>query len=441
MGDGTTIIALSSGQGVAGVAVLRVSGPLARHVLASLGARRLAPRVAERVRLKDLRSGEALDEALTLFFPAPHSFTGEDVAELHVHGSRAVLAAVLDTVLALGSGMRLAQPGEFTRRALENGKLDLAEVEGLAALIDSETEWQRRQALRVMSGELSRLADHWRERLVTALAHLDAVLDFSDEEDVPVDVTPIMRECVQPVVAGIEQVLAGAAMGERVRDGFRVAIIGPPNAGKSSLLNAIARRDVAIVSDTAGTTRDVLEVRCDLGGLPVTFIDTAGLRDTEDPVEREGVRRARAASAGADLSLMLRPVDSVTEQQAPPAGRALAVWSKIDLTDNCPQGLAVSVLNGQGVQALLETVRQCLAGGGGEAALVTERRQREALAEAGRHLDSALKRIGGSSAVRGSEELAAEDLRLACRALDALIGRVDAEQLLDQIFSRFCIGK
>ncbi|MGL4729775.1 MAG: tRNA uridine-5-carboxymethylaminomethyl(34) synthesis GTPase MnmE [Bosea sp. (in: a-proteobacteria)] len=441
MGGRETIVALSSGQGAAGVAVLRVSGKRARDVLEALGAKHLQPRYAKLVELHHSQGGQFLDQALTLFFPAPNSFTGEDIAELHIHGSRAVQAIVIDAILAVDGSIRLAVPGEFTRRALENGKLDLAQVEGLAALIDSETEWQRQQALRLMSGELSRMTDQWRAALVDALAFLDAGLDFSDEGDVADDaLLAQVPALIEPVIKQLAHLLATASGGERLRDGFRVAIIGAPNAGKSSLLNAIAKRDVAIVSHIAGTTRDVIEVRCDIDGLPITFLDTAGLRESDDPVEIEGMTRARAAAREADLVILLRAVDSVTEQYDQLQAEYLEVTTKIDLAATLDGAFGISAKDGRGIEQLLLTIAERIKGSlSGEPVLVSEQRQRIALARAYDSLSSARQRIGNHGV--SAPELAAEDVRLACRALDSLIGRVNVDDVLDQIFSRMCIGK
>ena len=444
MSDKDTIVAISSGAGVAGVAVIRISGPRAPDILGKLGAPDLVPRNARLVRLRHPASGDVLDRALSLFFPAPHSFTGEDVVELHVHGSRAVLASVIDAILTLGDGVRLANAGEFSRRAFINGKMDLAEAEGLAALIDSETEWQRRQALRLLEGELGRLVRTWRAPLVQAMACLDASLDFSDEADVPAEhllgeIVPLLS----PVLADIQKILASAASGERLRDGYCVAIIGAPNAGKSSLINAIAKRDVAIVSSEPGTTRDVLELRCDIEGIPVRFLDTAGIRPTTNPVEAEGIRRARMGAESSDLVLALHPVDSVAEQILPVHPCTWEVTTKIDLLSNGKKpGHAVSAVSGEGVDALLETIARHFKGlHGHEPALLSQARQHEALRTAVGHIESVLKHILAINGSSYPEELLAESLRLAVRALDRLIGRVDSEEVLDGIFGRFCIGK
>lgn len=302
MSDRSTIFALSSGRPPVAIAVIRISGPRAGAALTSLGVKIPEPRKAGIARIRDPRSGEIIDEALVLWFPAPHSETGEDVAELQAHGGRAVIAAILDA-LAQIDGLRMAEAGEFTRRGFENGKLDLTAVEGLADLVGAETEGQRRQAFRQMKGLLGNRAETWRLRLIQALALVEARIDFSDEADVPEELVAPALAIARELKGEIAEALADGRRGERLREGLVVAIAGPPNAGKSTLLNRLARREAAIVSPYAGTTRDVIEVHLDLGGLPVTLLDTAGIRETSDPVEMEGVRRARERAASADLVL------------------------------------------------------------------------------------------------------------------------------------------
>lgn len=429
-----TIVAVSSGNGRAGVAVVRISGARVRFVLETVVG--FIPR-SRHATLRPLRngSGEIIDTALVLFFPAPASFTGEDVAEFQVHGSRAVLTALLAALTAL-PGLRLAEPGEFTRRAFEAGKLDLAAVEGLADLIDSETEWQRKQALRQMEGALGHASEAWRTRLIKAMALLEAEIDFSDEGDVS---GPLVSEAVADVtivLAGLRDALGSFRMGERVREGFVVVLAGPPNAGKSSLLNALARRDVAIVSPQPGTTRDVIEVRLDLAGFPVTLVDTAGLRESADPIEAEGVRRALALAEKADLILRLRSIDSAPNQIDGDA-RALTLATKADLGGELMPGeLAVSVHSGEGLDKLLHAIGARLGAlSSPEPALITRERQRLAVADA----VEALERVVDARHVQA--ELLAEDIRIAVRALERLVGRVDVEDVLDQLFAGFCIGK
>jgi tRNA modification GTPase len=440
-----TIFALASAPGRAGVAVMRLSGQEAGTALARLAGALPPPRRAARRRFADPRTGEAIDDGLALFFPAPHSFTGEDVAELHIHGSRAVIAALLDALAAL-PGLRLAEPGEFTRRAFEHGKLDLTAAEGLADLVAAETAAQRRQALRQLEGALGRLYEDWRERLLRALAHLEAAIDFP-EEGLPEDLSGTVRESAAALRAEIARHLADGHRGERLRDGVAVAIIGPPNAGKSSLMNALARRDVAITSAVAGTTRDVIEVALDLGGYAIVLADTAGLRDAADSIEEEGVRRARARAAAADLRLLV--LDATEPVPALPAGLVdrdtVVILNKVDLgvgdvgerADRLADGpaLRLSVLTGMGMSALLARLEKEVAArfAPGDAPLLTRARHREALEAC----ISALDRFAQQPAL----ELAAEDLRLATQALGRITGRVDIEDMLDVIFREFCIGK
>lgn len=429
-----TIVALSSAPGRAGVAVLRVSGPQARFVLETTAGIIPPPRLATLRILRDAR-GQVIDRGLVLFFPGPTSFTGEDVVEFHIHGSRAVLAALLRHLTAL-PGVRLAEAGEFTRRAFEAGKLDLAAVEGLADLIDSETEWQLRQALRQMDGALGSLAGQWRTQLLEAMTLLAAEIDFSDEGDVE---GPLQEEALRiggTVLVSLREALGSFSMGERVREGFIVVLAGPPNAGKSSLLNALARRDVAIVSPTAGTTRDALEVRLDLEGLPVILIDTAGLRESVDPVEAEGVRRARALVERADLVLSLRGIDSEPYRAAESTAQ-ITVATKADLGGAAlPGERAISVKTGEGLPELLAAIVASLRGlGQNEPALLTRERHRAAVATA----IAALERAIGSRS--GPSELLAEDIRLAVMALERLVGRIGVEDVLDNLFAGFCIGK
>ena len=441
-----TIFALATAPGRAGIAVLRLSGPDARPALEALAGVLPPPRRATRARFRDPATGETIDDGLALFFPAPRSFTGEDVAELHTHGSRAVVAALV-AALARLPGLRPAAPGEFTRRAFEQGKLDLTAAEGLADLVAAETAAQRRQALRQLAGELGRLYEAWRGRLLRALAEIEAEIDFP-EEGLPPDLWRGVRAEAQALRDEIVRHLADGHRGERLRDGVAVAILGPPNAGKSSLMNALARRDVAITAAGAGTTRDVIEVALDLGGYPVLLADTAGLREAADAVEEEGVRRARARAAAADLKLIV--VDAARpEEAAAIAGlidaASLVVANKLDLApasradwaDRLGAGpaLRLSVRTGEGMAGLLARleaeVARRFAGGGAPA--ITRARHRHALEET----VAALERFLGATL----PELAAEDLRAATRALGRITGRVDVEDLLNVIFREFCIGK
>lgn len=438
-----TIVALASGAGRAGVAVIRASGEGARDVLRALTDRDLPkPRHATRMAFCAPNSGLSLDDGIALWFPAPASFTGEDVAELHVHGGQAVIAAIIDAALSV-AGVRLAEPGEFTRRAFENGKLDLAEAEGLADLVDAETEAQRRQALRQRRGALSALYDGWRERLIEAAALIEAEIDFPDEE-----LPDALSQRAGPLLASLTedmgQHLDDAHRGERIRDGYRIAIIGPPNAGKSSLLNALAQREAAIVTDIPGTTRDVVEVRLVLAGYPVWIADTAGLREATDAIEAEGVRRALARAEEADLRLGV--VEAGTEPPASLTGALqpddLLIHSKSDLFRQTATygeygSLGVSALTGEAIPELLSVLSRRVADalGGEEAPVLTRARHRRLVEEARAALERA------TSALSRGPELAAEDVRVAASAIGRLTGRIDVEDLLDEIFSSFCIGK
>ncbi|MDP2411652.1 MAG: tRNA uridine-5-carboxymethylaminomethyl(34) synthesis GTPase MnmE [Pseudolabrys sp.] len=571
-GSHDTIYALSSGRPPAAIAVIRISGPRAGDALKALTGRIPEPRKAQLARPRDPQSGEIIDEALGLWFPGPNSETGEDTAELQLHGGRAVIAA---TLAALGAidGLRPAEAGEFTRRAFENGKLDLTAVEGLADLVSAETEGQRRQAFRQMKGLLGDRAEGWRQRLIRALALVEARIDFSDEADVPEDLVSPALAIARDLADEIEAALADGGRGERLREGLVVAIAGPPNAGKSTLLNRIAQREAAIVSPYAGTTRDVIEVHLDLGGLPVTLLDTAGIRDTDDPVEREGVRRARDRAAAADLVLWvedasdpaggavadipgspspgqpmgaLKPIGGTAElaaaagasrfpvearqrgdlpgeapeppdplevvasteafvARAPAGAFAPMMWrilNKIDLKDcsdkseekiktnlkNESQNLSynplstklkdplidkneqlertnpqltnvvnerltgrsefatagvettfdLSATTGQGFAPLLTALSEYAAAflTGAESALISRARHRRELADTAAAMRRAL-----SPRLSGHEDLVAEELRIAGRALGRLTGRVDVEDILDVIFRDFCIGK
>ncbi len=425
-----TIYALATARGRSGLAVVRISGPGASAAGLALCGPLPAVRVAGLRRL--VWDGELLDEALVVSFAEGASFTGEAVVELHCHGGPAVVGAVL-RALSAQPGLRLAEPGEFTRRALENGVLDLAQVEGLADLIDAETEAQRRQAVRVLSGSVGRRVDGWRRDLIRAGALLEATIDFADE-DVPVDVSPEVLALIDGLMADLGREAEGVTAAERIRDGFEVAIVGAPNAGKSTLLNQLAGREAAITSEIAGTTRDVIEVRMEIAGLPVTFLDTAGLRDTEDRLERAGIERALARAESADLRLFLT---DGSELPLVPVGDDLVVLGKVD-TKSGWSGLAVSGKTGQGVPELMARIGEILGERVGSAGALVRERHRVAVTTAIRSLaESRAEVVRPDSRV----ELAAEHLRQAVRALDALVGRVDVDDLLGEIFASFCIGK
>jgi tRNA modification GTPase len=439
-----TIYALATAPGRAGVAIVRVSGGEARNVIARLTQREAPqPRVATLRRLFD-DNDAPIDDALVLFFAAPHSFTGEDVAEFHLHGGPAIVAAILRVLRGM-ENCRIAEPGEFTRRAFHNDKLDLAQVEGLADLVAAETEAQRRQALRQAEGALSRFYEAWRTRLLRTLARLEAFIDFPDE-DLPDQLIRAIDGELAELSRDLGRHLADAHRGEILRDGLAIAILGAPNVGKSSIINMLSQREAAIVSAIAGTTRDVIEVRMDLGGYPVTIADTAGLRASADEIEQEGIRRALSRAEHADLKLLVFDggtwpgIDGETAKLID--DRSLCVVNKADLLRE-PEPLAiegravikVSARTGLGIEALAaalaEAARERM--GGGEGVVLTRARHRAALEEC----QAALTRAAGA----GQPELKAEDLRLAARALGRITGRVDVEDVLDLIFKEFCIGK
>ncbi|MGB7259929.1 MAG: tRNA uridine-5-carboxymethylaminomethyl(34) synthesis GTPase MnmE [Pseudolabrys sp.] len=473
-----TIFALSSGRPPAAIAVIRISGPMAASALKAVIGRVPEPRKGAFARIRDPKTGELIDEALALWFPGPNSETGEDTAELQLHGGRAVIAATLAALSAI-DGLRPAEAGEFTRRAFENGKLDLTAVEGLADLVMAETEAQRRQAFRQMKGLLGERAESWRQKLIETLALVEAGIDFSDEGDVPANLIAPALAAARSLAEEITGALADAGRGERLREGLVVAIAGPPNAGKSTLLNRIARREAAIVSPYAGTTRDVIEVHLDLNGYPVTLLDTAGIRESQDSVEQEGVKRARERARAADLVLWV--VDaSESGSVNHDFGHEQAVWrviNKIDLVsgknesnvtyndknggkfspnkalsnvankwltnrneptfDSNEQVFSLSALGGAGFDVLLAALgAQAEAWLSGEPALVTRERHRRALEATVRALERA-----SSKDVAGREDLVAEELRSAAHALGKLTGRVDVEDILDVIFRDFCVGK
>ncbi|PJI85868.1 tRNA modification GTPase trmE [Yoonia maricola] len=424
-----TIFALATAQGRAGVAIIRISGP--QSVVA---AQALCGMVPTDRGLRALRAadGTLLDQALVLRFAAGQSFTGEAVVELHLHGSPVVVNAVLASLGDMPD-LRPAEAGEFTRRALENGCLNLAEVEGLADLIDAETEIQRKQALRVFSGALGALADSWRVKLIRAAALLEATIDFADEE-VPVDVSPEVNALLGEVSAEMDREASGVRIAERLRSGFEVAIIGAPNVGKSTLLNRLAGRDVAITSEIAGTTRDVIEVQMDLDGVPVTLLDTAGMRNTNDIVEKLGVTRAKERAKQADLRihLLLDPTENVEDVGADD----LIVQAKSDLFG--ASVLGVSGATGEGIDLLIAEVSARLAEKVGQVGVAMRERHRIAMMRAIGYLGDAQDGLSRSDVMT---DLVAEDLRSAIRAVDSIVGRVDVEHVLDEIFSSFCIGK
>ena len=426
-----TIFALASGQGRAGVAVLRVSGPKSRETAELLCG--VLPEHRRPVLRKLVWADEVLDECLVLHFAAGASFTGEETVEFHLHGSLATVRAVL-RVLGGMNGMRQAESGEFTRRALENGRLDLTQVEGLADLIDAETEAQRRQALRIMSGDLGRKAEDWRRSLIRAAALIEATIDFVDE-DVPIDVVPEVLALIADVQAAFRRELEMSGAAERIRSGFEVAIVGAPNAGKSTLLNALAGREAAITSEVAGTTRDIIEVRMDIAGLAVTVLDTAGLREATDLVEKIGVERARARAVAADLRVFLTS-DGFSELGLDIRPGDIVLRGKADLIGDLGVD-AVSGKTGQGVDRLLTQIGENLSGRIAGSGLLIRERHRQAMVAA---LDD-LNRAESGLLSGGLPELVAADIRYATRGVESLVGKIDVENLLDEIFSSFCIGK
>ena len=426
-----TIFALATAQGKAGVSIVRISGPDAENALNALSS---LPVPTDRPSVRSLvgKDGTHIDEAMVLRFAKPHSFTGEDVVELHVHGSIAVVQAVLRELSTI-QNLRHADAGEFTRRALENNRMDISRVEGLADLIDSETEAQRMQALRVLSGELGKLTNYWRDKLVRAASLIEATIDFADEE-VPVDVTDEVIDIIMKIRDSITKEINGSVIAERVRSGFEVAIVGAPNLGKSTLLNALAGREAAITSEIAGTTRDVIEVRMDLGGVPVTLLDTAGIRDTNDVVEGIGVSRALDRASVADAIVYL--YDDTSQLAAFEGDEAvIRLRAKDDFGDYLD---GISGRTGNGIEGLIQQLTQRFGDVTRDVGIATRERHRIAMHEALVHL------LNAESIVQQGPEMydiGAEELRISCRVLDTLIGRVDVESLLDEIFSSFCIGK
>lgn len=436
-----TIFALATGALGCAVAVVRVSGSAAASIADRFCGPGITPRVAAYRKIVDPRDGELIDHGLVLFFQGPASFSGEDCLEFQVHGGRAVVGRLLE---ALGAtpGARMAQPGEFIRRAFDNDKLPLTSIEGIADLIDARTDAQRRQALAQAGGRLAKRADEWRHQLLDCLALIEAEIDFVDEGDAPSGVLDDVRARIASLLAEFKLALTDAQRGERIRNGFRVVIAGPPNAGKSSLLNALAMRDVAIVTEYAGTTRDIIEVELDLNGFPVTFCDTAGIRDAEDAVEAIGIGKSHLAISSADLVIWLSDSGSPTlnlplleDLRAP----MLIVASQMDRhTGDAPQwaDFGISVRSGLGLSDLVSRV-QCLGASclAGEPPLVTNVRQKSCVHAAAEHLSRVL------TMEHVHLELLSEDLRLCAREIEILVGQVGSEDVLRAIFSRFCMGK
>lgn len=426
-----TIFAEATAPGRAGVSIIRLSGPESRRTVEAFCGDLAEPRYLYYRRLA--RRGDLIDHALVVWFSGGASFTGEEMAEIHAHGGRAVVARILQELSGIG-GLRAAEPGEFTRRALIAGRMDLSEVEGLADLIDSETEMQRRQAMALMNGAVSEMVRSWRSRVLHALALVEASIDFADEEDAPADVSAEWMSEVLALAAEFEHAAAMGRQGERIREGYRVALVGAPNAGKSTLLNALMNREIAITSPYEGTTRDIIEGAVDLGGLPVIFQDLAGLRDTDDPVEAIGVERAVQAARAADLRIFVLSRDtedlpiSLTKQT-----EDIVVTTKCDVFGDRTDGLEVSGVTGDGIDFLLRKVRGVLETRSRSSGLFFRVRQVDALCDANKAIVRALE--------TGASEMMAFGLREAVHFLDDVIGKVDAEEVLGEVFSRFCIGK
>jgi tRNA modification GTPase len=437
-----TIYALSTGIGRAGVAVFRASGPAARQGLEELAGSLPEPRRASLRRIRDPQTGEIIDEGLVLWLPGPASFTGEDMAEYHLHGSRAVTDGMIG-VLGRLPGHRMAEAGEFTRRALANGRTDLIAVEGLSDLLMATSAAQRRQALFHMEGDASRVFVEWRGDLLWCLARIEAAIDFAEEDQVGAMALTGVAERLRQLAHSLAAALASASAGERLREGFRVVIAGPPNVGKSSLLNRLATREAAIVTEIPGTTRDPIDVMLDLEGLPVVLTDTAGLRDSSvDPIERIGIDRTLARSREADLVIWLQAAD-VETTPCPPAfdSDPLRVWNKVDLDrmpGRAPVGsVAVSAMTGEGIDRLIAGIHRRLAGRlGEEPGLITRARHRDAVAACHKEVAAALGMMA-----TGKLELVAEHLRQGARAVEQLLGRIDTEAVLDVVFREFCVGK
>lgn len=440
MSSADTIFALATSPGKSGVGIIRISGPRASHALSSLcGLASPAPRHAHFVSFVSPKTKETIDRGITLFFQSPNSFTGEDVVELQIHGSIAVIRELLETLGGI-DGLRHAEPGEFSRRAFINGKMDLMEAEGLADLIDAETHEQKSQALRQMQGQLSSYYDELRTRITRCLAHLEAYIDFPDEE-IPESVLAGLGVEIKLVQAVIHDALQDQKRGERLRDGLNVVILGAPNVGKSSLLNVIARRDAAIVSTKAGTTRDAIEIHLDIAGYPVVLVDTAGIRPSDDEIEAEGIRRALERAESADLKLVM--FDGT--QQNNQAGlslldqQSIAVINKSDLPSNAklavPSSITISTKTGEGIDRLLKMIEERVVGhfSSYAAPFITRSRHRDLLSDAQRHLEKSLK--------DAPLELKCEELRLAVQAVGKITGKIQVDDVLDVIFKSFCIGK
>jgi tRNA modification GTPase len=439
-----TIYALSSGGGKTAVAIIRLSGPSVPDILKSMTHCVVKPRLAKLAAIYDPRSATIIDKGIVLWFPAPHSFTGEDALEFQVHGSRAVISAIF-RILAARPDARLAEPGEFARRALDNGKLDLLGAEALADLIDAETEEQRKLATIEASGATRRFAENLRDEIIEIMALIETELDFAEDDHQGGNITGLAKVGLDNIAEQLGEAVANYRCVERIREGLTLLIAGPPNAGKSSLLNALAQRDVAIVSEHAGTTRDLIEVRLDLDGFPVTLIDTAGIRKSNDPIEQEGIRRVLNKSKCVDLVLWLTPIDQKATE--PPQNfRERPLWrlfTKSDCVDrsaldshDCESGLAVSALTGHNLDVLIHRFSAFAKDYMSLSGPVVLANERQRLA-----ITSALEAVMNARKEDLPLEIVAHDLRNACVALERLIGKLGIEDVLDRLFARFCLGK
>ncbi|MFQ3360834.1 MAG: tRNA uridine-5-carboxymethylaminomethyl(34) synthesis GTPase MnmE [Alphaproteobacteria bacterium] len=432
----STIYALSSAEGKAGVSVIRISGNKSSEVINKLGGTTSYPRVAKITKLVDPDNGEIVDKAIAIWFPGPNSFTGEDTVELFVHGGRAVIDKIFD-ILARLNGLSFAEPGEFTKRSFMNGKLDLTSVEGLADLINADTELQRKQALAQMEGSLFKLYDNWRTMLIKSLSYIEANIDFI-EEDLPKNILEKEMLFVSVTLDQINKHLSDGKKGERLRDGYRVVLAGAPNTGKSSLLNLLSNRDVAIVSSEPGTTRDIIDVYLDINGCPVIISDTAGIRDSDSNIEQQGIDRAKSRIAESDLVLWLKD-SSLKENIAYPYSsdnNIIEVWTKSDITVVERNQPFISVHNNTGIEDLIDLIgKNALNGCATEDSFITRARHRDSLIKISNSLTNALQ------IDLDNIEIIAEELRSACNVLGKITGRVDVEDLLEVIFSDFCIGK
>ncbi len=429
-----TIFAPATAKGKSAVAIIRISGSKTSSVLENLIGSVPKGRVLSLTRIIHPQSGDMLDQALVVFFPSGQSYTGEEAAELHLHGSRATVNAVANCLLE--EGLRMAEPGEFTFRALQNGQMDLAQVEGLGDLIEAETEAQRKQANLALEGVVSNASTGWKKDLTYCLALLETEIEFS-EEDLPPDVKNQTMEVVSKLQDTLQREVSGVAMAERLRDGFEVAIIGQPNSGKSTLLNYLAGREAAITSNYAGTTRDVLEVYMELDGLPVCFLDTAGIRSSSDPIEKIGIERTKTRARNADLRIFLLKQDQQTFPGVEWQEGDLKLLAKVDLVKGRnPKG--VSGLTGQGVDRMLKNIAEVLENRIEKVGVATNTRHRQAINRSLEFLEKAILELRRKNC---QDEIVAEDLRQAIRALETITGTIDIEQVLGEIFSNFCIGK